>query len=138
MQLISILLLVLATVQTAFSWYLRWGPLKSDRTPAYSKSHWYNLQTCQSFRSNGAKEPAPGYLWWQPNTNDNKGCCLHMYGVNTGDGLTNKNCRRLDGGHRREFCAQTPVKIYLQAWEGIGSYRILGCKDKSGKPAPSI
>jgi hypothetical protein len=129
-------ILLLAAAQPVYPWWLRWGPLQPDGTPTYSRQNWWNYQTCQDFRNGGSKEPAPGWLWWQPKTLDNNGCCLHLYGSSTGGGAINHYCRRLDGGERHVICEQAPAKIYLKANEGIGSYRIMGCRGKDGKEAP--
>ena len=143
MELSSILLLIAVATQTAFSWDLRWGPLKSDRTPTYRASHWWNVEKCQDFRNTiflsttpkKAKDPAPNLIWWQPATNDNNGCCLTLYGSSTGAGFANHNCRKLEGGYRYSTCGKAPVKI--PAAQGIGSFRIMGCKGRNGKPAPT-
>ena len=129
MKIFSILLL--AGAPLAFSWRLRWGPIDSSGDPHYLRAGSTDLETCQDFRleyaNKSAEEPAPGWLLWLPNENGNIGCCLHVYGSDNG---INHNCRRLEGGERHvdQFCDGKNHKVYLNANEGIGSYRILGCK----------
>ena len=130
-------LLILASAPTGFCWRLRWGPLDStSKTPKYSMSGYRDLTVnnpgqCMDFRRQqlgaAAKDPAPGWVWWQPTTNQNHGCCLHLYGSGAGF-PPNHNCRRLDGGERYLWCDDKVHKRELKQSEGIGSYRILGCK----------
>ena len=123
--------LLLASAPLVVPWSLDWGPLNSAGVPKYHRAGNINLEACQDFRveyaNRPAKVPAPGYLLWLPNENRNTGCCLHVYGSSNG---INHYCRRLDGGERRvgQFCDGKNKRIYLNANEGIGSYRIMGCK----------
>jgi hypothetical protein len=124
-------ILLLAGAPLVFPWTLRWGPRGVDGFPKYLMAGRINLETCQDFRFEFAKRPAktptPGYLLWQPNEHKVTGCCLHIYGSSNG---INHNCRRLEGGERYvdQFCDGKNKLVPLKANEGIGSYRIMGCK----------
>jgi hypothetical protein len=138
-------ILILAGAPLVFPWELRWAP---DKKSISEKGHYYynkgttdvttdpggKSPACLDFRyqagNRRAKEPAPGYLEWHPNEGGNTGCCLHVYG-NSNGGI-NHYCRRLEGGERRvgQFCDGKKKLVFLNSNEGIGSYRVMGCKKK--------
>jgi len=129
MKISSIVLLAAAPLSSA--WIVRWGPtVDKQGRPPYEMKGKTDLTQCHDMRYDSlkrlVKEPAPGYLYWAPNDSSH-GCCLRLYGSDNG---INHYCRRLEGGQRRgeEFCDGKTKLVRLRGNEGIGSFRVLGCK----------